>query len=96
MTLLSKNNKNQLHFYRNVIIALTVMVSCLIIFLLSLTSHTNGNPDCSCPVCLINNISDNEYLYNRYIPLISLFCLLLIFLPIYIFQHWLANKHKRH
>ncbi|WP_294555561.1 hypothetical protein [uncultured Bacteroides sp.] len=96
MTLIPKNNKKQLYFYRNVIIALTIMVTCIIVFLLSLTAHTDGNPDCACPTCLINNISENEYLYNRYIPLISLFCLLLVFLPVYIFQYWLTNKKQRH
>ena len=36
------------------------------------------------PVCLMNNVDENEYIYNRYFPLISIFCLLLMLLPVYI------------
>lgn len=95
MVLLSKEHKKQSHFYRNVILALIVMITCLATFIFCLTLHSNDNPDCICPGCLINNARENEYLYNRYLPLISIFILILIILPIYVLQHRVQNITKK-
>ncbi|KXT51943.1 hypothetical protein HMPREF2532_00428 [Bacteroides ovatus] len=51
--------------------------------------------DCDCLRCLLSAPpQEGEYLYNRYLLLISVLCFLLIFLPIYIFEHRQHIKRK--
>lgn len=95
MVVFPKDHKKQLHFYIKVSLALIVMIACVTTFIIGMALHNSDNPDCMCPVCLMNNVDENEYIYNRYFPLISIFCLLLVLLPVYILHHRQTNKRKR-
>ena len=75
----SRSPKRQLHYRRNLLLLLSILI---------IGMHDKTNADCHCIQCLTNRIpEDGEYLYNRYLPLISLVWILLIFLPIYFLSH---------
>jgi len=88
MVLISKPNSKRTHYRRNLTILLLILIIGIVTFYLCLTSHNDSNIHCHCLQCLMNYVpEDGEYLYNRYLPLISLLWILLIFLPIYFFRH---------
>ncbi len=84
----SKTPKRQSHYRRNLILLLSILIIGIVCISVSLTIHDPANNDCHCIQCLTNHIpEDGEYLYNRYMPLISFVWILLIFLPIYFLNH---------
>ncbi len=84
----SRSHKRQLHYRRNLLLLLSILIIGIVCLCVSLTMHDKTNADCHCIQCLTNRIpEDGEYLYNRYLPLISLVWILLIFLPIYFLSH---------
>lgn len=88
MILISKPTSRQTHYRRNLAIILLFLIIGVTTFCLCLISHNDSDIHCHCLQCLMNYIpEDGEYLYNRYLPLISFLWILLIFLLIYIFKH---------
>ena len=84
---LSKPDKRHTHYRRNLLIICLLLGIVLITFCFLLCQHDSQDMDCAPP-------QEGEYLYNRYLLLISVLCFLLIFLPIYIFEHRQHIKRK--
>lgn len=97
---LSKPDKRHTHYRRNLLIICLLLGIVLITFCFLLCQHDSQDMDCDCLRCLLSAPpQEGEYLYNRYLLLISVLCFLLIFLPIYIFehrQHIKRNKKTSH
>lgn len=78
------------------LVTLILLVSSMSYLLYSLLSHDPDNPLCQCLLCAINHTpEDGEYLYNRYLVIISfawtstIFCLLLLIKP------QIEKRHKK-
>ena len=79
---LSKPDKRHTHYRRNLLIICLLLGIVLITFCFLLCQHDSQDMDCDCLRCLLSAPpQEGEYLYNRYLLLISVLCFLLIFLP---------------
>ncbi|MFV0588634.1 hypothetical protein [Bacteroides reticulotermitis] len=91
-----KIQKKPTHYQRNICLAIVAMLICILIFIFSAIHHYQGDLQCACFSCLTNRSTQEEdYTYNRYLPLISFFCMLLILLPLYIFNHRQKKRETR-
>ena len=80
-------------YHINICLAIIAMLSCVLIFFLGTIHHYQNVLQCECFSCLADRATQQEdYTYNRYLPVISLFCMLLILLPLYIFNHKQKKK----
>lgn len=61
--------------YRKIMWVSTAILVCSSVYLAwSVMSHDADNPECRCILCLNDGVSgENEYLYNHYLLLISIF-----------------------
>lgn len=54
-------------------VILTLLIGSISYLLHSILSHTPDNPLCQCLLCVMNHTpEDGEYLYNRYLVIISI------------------------
>ena len=92
---LSKPDKRHTHYRRNLLIICLLLGIVLYTFCFLLCQHESQDMDCDCLRSLLSATpQEGEYLYNRYLLLISVLCFLLIFLPNYIFEHRQHIKRK--
>lgn len=76
-----------------IIILLTGSISYL---LYSALSHNADNLLCQCLFCVINHTpEDGDYLYNRYLVIISLAWTAAVFGLLLLVKHLMEKKHKR-
>lgn len=89
MVLLRQTKRKNSHrrLLRNIIIGAFILSTTLMVFIVSYALHSPDNPSCKCLNCLLNQMDDGEYLYNRYMPVITVFWIVIIFLPVYLLRH---------
>ena len=77
---LSKPDKRHTHYRRNLLIICLLLGIVLITFCFLLCQHDSQDMDCDCLRCLLSAPpQEGEYLYNRYLLLISVLCFILEF-----------------
>lgn len=79
------------------ILAIVILfVGSLSFLIYSYCSHDAGNPLCQCLLCTLNRMpKDGEYLYNRYLIVISIAWTALILGALFIILHYMERKKKR-
>ncbi len=75
---------------------LLLLISSVSYLLYSILSHNPDNVLCQCLLCVINHTPENgEYLYNRYLVIISMAWTTGIFGLLLLVKHYVKKKHKR-
>lgn len=83
----TKKKSNHKHLTRSIILGIITLCTVITVLILSCTFHSSEDIACKCLDCILNKISDGDYLYNRYLPIVTVFWIIIIFLPIYLFKH---------
>lgn len=73
---------------------LLVLIAGVSIIVFSVFSHDALDADCNCIICAFNRVpQEGEYLYNRYLPVISMVWVALLVLLLYAVRYCM-NKRR--
>ena len=75
---------------------LHLLIGSLSFLIYSYCSHDANNPLCRCLLCTLNHTpEDGEYLYNRYLVVISITWAALIFGTLFVILYHIERKKKK-
>ncbi len=86
-------NKTLHHRKIEILAVLTLLIGSLSFLIYSYCSHDANNPLCRCLLCTLNHTpEDGEYLYNRYLVVISITWAALIFGTLFVILYHIERK----
>ncbi|RHI90882.1 hypothetical protein DW150_11215 [Phocaeicola vulgatus] len=89
-------NKTLHHRKIELLAVLTLLIGSLSFLIYSYCSHDTNNPLCRCLLCTLNHTpEDGEYLYNRYLIVISITWAALIFGTLFVISYHIERKKKK-
>lgn len=88
-------NKTLHHRKIEILAVLTLFVGSLSFLIYSYCSHDADNSLCQCLLCTLNHTpEDGEYLYNRYLVVISIAWTTLLFGALFAILYYIERKRK--
>lgn len=73
--------------------ALVVLIVGVSVLVFSVLSHDMQDAACNCILCMFNRVpEDSEYVYNRYLPVISIVWVSLLIILVYMVRYYVNKR----